>query len=110
MAKPVRKTEEDLRILRQRQANLTALSKHPSWPEFEAEVERRVQKIEGGVLNALGVRQGRFAKEVDQREIDYLRGFVSGIRWMVAVPVAAENSLEQWLRKQGLSVEGDVSE
>jgi hypothetical protein len=109
VARPRRLSEDDQRILRQRQANLTALSKHASWPELEAEVERQIVKIERQTVIALGLRLGRYGKEVNQREIDYLRGFISGIKWLIAVPTAAENSLEQYLQRQGVNLEGDVS-
>ena len=84
-----------------RQAALTALQKHPSWPDLVDEVERKVRKIEKVVLNMTLVRGGA----VDSEQLAYLRGFVHGMRWLTAVPQSAEGSLERYLRKQGVNVE-----
>lgn len=99
-----RLTDEDRRLLVQRQANLTALTKHPSWPELEAEVERKQTRLEKHIL----ARTLGSTAAFEQREIDYLRGFVNGMKWLVAVPVSAENSLERYLERQGLKLEGDA--
>jgi len=97
-------SEHDRALLAQRQANLTALSRHPAWPELEAEVQRKITRLEKHVL----ARTMGSPQEFTQREIDYLRGFVNGMRWLVAVPVSAENSLERYLQQQGVKLEGGV--
>jgi hypothetical protein len=88
-------------ILTQRQANLTALTKHPSWRELEAEVERKQVRLEKHIL----ARTLGNTSEFSQREIDYLRGFVNGMKWLVAVPGSAESSLERFLQSQGVTLE-----
>ena len=103
MAVATRLKEEDQRLLRQRQATLTALSKHPSWPELEAEVGRKLARLEKHIL----ARTLGNPTEFSQREIDYLRGFVNGMKWLVAVPVSAESSLERYLQRQGVKLEGE---
>src|SRR5262245_12965334 len=96
MARPV--SEATRQTLMQRQAALTALTSHPAWPELEAEVERKAQRIEKIVLaKTLASRV-----PIDERELVYLRGFLQGMRWLVSVPPAAENSLERFLRDQGI--------
>jgi hypothetical protein len=95
--------EEDRRVLAQRQATLTALSKHASWAELEAEVDRKEQRLQKLVLAKVLGGSGEF----NQREIDYLRGFVQGMKWLVAVPVTAESSLERFLQAQGVKLEGE---
>jgi len=103
VARPRRRlSDQARRELLTRQGNLTALSRHPNWPDMEAEIERKAQRIEKHLL-------ARFAQRapIDQREIDYLRGFTDGMRWMGLVPVRAESSLERFLQEQqGVRLEG----
>jgi len=101
-----RMSAETQQVLLARQAALTALTKHPSWEEFVAETDRRLKQIEKIVLaNTLG--GGPRGTLFDQRHVDYLRGFANGMKWLVAVPANAENSLERELRKQGIKT-GDA--
>jgi len=89
-------SDETKRVLAQRQAAFTALAQHPSWPEFEQEVGRKIGRLEKVVLARVLNSQSEFS----QREIDYLRGFVNGMRWLVAVPAGAESRLENYLQAQ----------
>jgi hypothetical protein len=95
-------SEETQRVLTNRQANLTALSKHPSWPELQAEVARKRERIEKLVL----AKTLSIAKPVDPVEMAYLRGFVHGMDWFASVPDQAEAALERFLRAQGVNLEG----
>lgn len=95
---PRPRTPEQENILRARQAALTALSSHPSWPELEAETERRLRQIEKAIM-ATAMGGGQAAKPLDQRQVDYLRGFANGMRWIRTVPTSAEASLEAFLQK-----------
>lgn len=103
MARPRREvSEETQRVLHQRQAELTALSKHPAWPTMQAEIERKRGRIEKVILaKALGSPQA-----VDPVELSYLKGFVHGMNWFASVPDVAEASLERFLRSQGVGMEG----
>lgn len=81
-----------------RQASLTALTSHPSWPELQAEVERKRVRIEKTILaKTLGT-----PTPVDPIEMSYLRGFVHGMNWFAQVPEVAESTLEHFLRAQGV--------
>lgn len=94
-----RMSDETLQILRSRQARLTTLGKHPDWEELAAEVEREGErKKRTMVARVFGGGQG--APELPQREIDYLRGFMDGARWLLTVPRSAENRLENHLREE----------
>ena len=96
-----RLSEVEQRNLITRQGSLSALAQHPSWPDLRDEIDRKQARIERVlVANALG------AKPLDQRQVDYLRGFIHGMRWFAAVPEQAEGALEAYLKKQGISVEG----
>jgi hypothetical protein len=97
---------ETERVLMLRQSNLTALTKHPSWPELEAEVERKRARIEKLVVT----KTLSLSAPVDPAEMAYLRGFVHGMEWFAKVPVSAEQTLERFLKQQGVGVEGVTSE
>ena len=53
-----RRDPETERVLAQRQATLTALTKHPSWPELQAEVARKRARIEKTVMVKVLRQQG----------------------------------------------------
>ena len=83
-------------MLAQRQAELTALSKHPSWPTFERVVDEKIARLEKVILARVLSSRNEFT----QREIDEMRGFANGARWLVAVPAGAEARLENYLQAQ----------
>ena len=106
MARPRRRRidPDTQRVLMTRAADLTALSSHPSWPELQAEVGRKRERIEKLILaKALGSKD-----VVDPMELQYLKGFVHGMDWFSQVPVQAEGTLERFLREQGVTVEGEA--
>src|SRR3954471_14465085 len=95
--RPRRKmSETQQRDLMTRQAALTALTKHPSWSDFENEVELKVDRIEGNVL----AQTLRTREPINELDIVYWRGFIHGLRWLVAAPAGAEARLESFLRQQ----------
>jgi hypothetical protein len=95
VAKPIMSDDTRL-VLAQRQAAFTSLAKHPSWSEFEQEVGRKVTRLEKVIL----ARVLSSNVEFTQREIDYMRGFVNGMKWLIAVPNGAEARLETYLQQQ----------
>jgi CHAD domain-containing protein len=97
-----RPTEELLRT----QADLTALTQHPSWATLEEEMERRVAELEKRVLAMTLGNPG----PIDTERIHYYRGVIKGMRWFVAVPNSAERSLQSYLHDQGLSTSEGVGE
>lgn len=102
------RTPEGQAILRARQAALTALTKHPSWPELEAEVERKIEMVKKRLM-ALAFSGGEKGLELPQRQVDYLRGWVDGIQMVFKVPTMAEQSLERFLQQQAAK-EGAASD
>ena len=107
MARPRRKPllPETERALTLRQGQLTALTKHPSWPALVEEVERRREEIEAEV-----VRKALIEKPpTDPIEFAYLQGVISGMQWIARVPVSAEAQLERYLRNRRVP-EGVTSE
>jgi hypothetical protein len=90
-----RLTEAQQHDLVQRQAALTSLTKHPAWPDLEAEVAAKRERVERVVLaKTIGTRD-----EVDLRDIYYLRGFLGGMAYMLAVCENAEATLESFLKE-----------
>jgi hypothetical protein len=86
--------------LTRRQANLSGLTKHPSWEEYVAEgkreIERHKKRAQFLALNPEGT---------DQRLCDYLRGYIDAVRWSITMPEVAERNLVRYLRSQGLEIE-----
>ena len=103
VAKP---SQAAVEALARRQASLTALTKHPSWPDLVEEVDRKETRLQKRVLaTALSP-----SKPVSQRDLDFVRGFIAGMRWFATVPEVAEHRLESYLREQGVNLEGSRSE
>ena len=99
-----RLSPEQQEILRARQARLTALYEHPSWSEMEAEVERKITRLEKLILaRSLGTG----LPELEQAQ---LRGMIAALRWLVLVPQSAERSLAKFLHDQGITVTADLEE
>jgi hypothetical protein len=81
--------------LNRRAAALGALSKHPSWPELEAEVGRKVAK-----LQATAARIALSDEGADQRKLDTIKGTIAALRWLIGVPKTAESTVERFVREQ----------
>ena len=93
-------SKEDRDELTRRQAALSGLTKNPNWPEYVAEHQREVNRIEKKMLAA-----AKGPEPVDQRAIDFWRGCLFILRWQIAMPVAAERNLLRYLRSQGIEIE-----
>jgi hypothetical protein len=98
--------EEQQRRLITRGGALAALAQHPSWPDMQEEVKLKEEKLRSLVLTmALSPN-----KPIDQRQADFVRGFIAGINWFVAVPDGAASRLETYLREHGIAAEeGEAS-
>jgi hypothetical protein len=86
--------------LTRRQAALSGLTKNPNWPEYIAEHQREIARIESSML-----REAKKAEGADQRALDYWRGCLFILRWQIAMPIGAERNLIKYLRSQGVEVE-----
>jgi hypothetical protein len=85
--------EQKQRLLRQAGA-LAALTKHPSWPEIEVAVDVKEEKFRARLL-----AMAFSPLPVNQREIDYMNGYIHGMRWFLEVPENAESRLETYLQE-----------
>lgn len=76
--------------------------KNPAWPTLVAESERKISKLEKLAANLALSPAG-----ADQRKLDEIRGFITAVRWLVGTPVSAQNSLNAFLKRQGIEIEDD---
>jgi len=96
-----RLSDDDQRRLISRGGALAALSQHPSWPDLVEEIQAKRQRLERVQLT-----KALSKAPVDQRELDFVRGFIAGMEYLVEVPSNAEARLESFLKEHG--VEGAV--
>jgi hypothetical protein len=100
VARPRRQlSEAEVRDLRVRQGNLTALTEHHSWAALIAEVERKQRVIEKEIARM--VLRTDTGMSLDRQA--YLRGFAAGMRWFAAAPEQAEGALERFLKSHGIT-------
>ena len=78
----------------QRSAALNSLSKHPDYPELQLESQRKIARMTTRLVADMLA-----GKPVDQREIDYARGWLDALHWAVELPGKAEDTLERALRE-----------
>lgn len=96
---PSRETQNELN---RRAAALSGLARNPNWPEMEAEVERKIARLQR-TAQLLALNE----KGADQRQLDVIRGTIAGLRWFVGVPKHATATLERYLREQGIEVDDE---
>lgn len=77
---------------------LSELKKHPSWRLLRQIFERKQTKYFDALASRL-MRGGIDSPPLDQRELDYQRGFWAGARWILDNPEQAERSLELALKR-----------
>ena len=90
-----RLTDAEQRRLVLAEGELTALANHPSWPTLEAAISDRITKFEREITVA--IFGGR---TLDVERQAFIRGFVKGMQYVLAVPSGAETSLAAYLKSQ----------
>lgn len=90
---------EELRFLADRAQSLGKLIDHPSWQTLREELTR-VREMYIDRLSRRMIHGGISAAPVDQRELDYQRGFFAGAEWILSNPEKAGSSLEQALKRR----------
>jgi len=88
-----------VRELADKAQELAKLKEHPSWEILRAEFEKRKQGYLRGVAQGL-MAGGPDAPAMDQRRIDYERGFLRGAQAVLDTPDNALAQLEAELRKE----------
>lgn len=90
---------DKIRVLGDRARELSKLQEHPSWPILKTELER-VRDLYVGRLARTFATGGISALPLNQREIDYQRGFFRGAKWILDNPDMAESTLMKALERR----------
>lgn len=90
MTSSLPKDERQRREVIRRAARLAGLLENPSFQELERECERHEERIQKYVVSRVMSPDG-----ADQREVDFQRGFLKGVRSMISVPYAAQGLLKK---------------
>lgn len=78
---------------------LGKIVEHPSWPVLRTQIEKRKQ----GYLNRIArdmTTGGIDAEGFNQRELDYIRGFLRGVDAVLDTPDRALHALENLLKRE----------
>jgi hypothetical protein len=94
-----RRAQEDPKVQKivERAHRFSGLKENPAWAELYEEVKRKKKNYMEGFARRLMA-----GELVDQREIDYHRGFYQGAVWILAHPEEAEAALERAARNAWL--------
>jgi hypothetical protein len=84
--------EKQREVLRQRQAQISAVMSHPGWGDHVAEANRKIARLEKRAA-ALALSPNG----ADQRMLDYMRGWIDALRWSYRMPEHAEESLRKFM-------------
>jgi hypothetical protein len=91
-------------VIRQRAARIAALMQHPAWPEWVDEARRKIDKLEArAAVSALSY------EGANQRELDYIRGWIAALRWTYKMPEAAQDQLTRFIEEEARDAERDGS-
>lgn len=94
----VQQIVEDVRLLGE-------LQEHVGWRRLYERVKEDRARFMGAIARRLMA-----GEKVDQREIDFHRGFYYGALWILGHPEEAEKSLERAARQAYLAVELELEE
>jgi hypothetical protein len=95
ITKADRLSEDERIALREEKVTLGLLEQHPGWLLLIREWEARREK-ERILFEAVILAGGPAAHPVDQRKVDYERGYWAGVRDCIDTPTRAK----KWLRKE----------
>ena len=90
---------DQIRVLGDRAQQLSKLTEHPSWATLKEELGR-VREMYQTKLSRKLTTGGINAPPLDQREIDYQRGFFAGAKWILDNPDLAESTLQTALDRR----------
>lgn len=84
---------------------LAKLTEHSSWSVLRAEFDGRKRAYLDKIARSIATG-GLDAKPIDQREIDYIRGFLRGAQAVLDTPGHALEALEEALKKEEREANG----
>ena len=98
-ADPVKLRGKQLREVGDAARELGKLVEHPSWPRLRSEIEKRKHGYLSKIAREMS-SGGIDAAPVNQREIDYVRGFLRGVDAVLDTPERAIEILEKALKRE----------
>ena len=81
-------------LLRQRQAQISAVMNHPGWDAWVAEAQRKVAKLQRRA-QVLALSPGG----ANQRELDFIRGQIDALEYTYRMPMGAESRLAKFMEE-----------
>lgn len=90
----------ELRKLKNLDHELANLAEHPSWSSLVKMFEAEKTEWALGIGNKL-LAGGLKAAPIDQRELDYKRGYFAGIRAVLSAPETVSTQVDARERKEG---------
>lgn len=94
----MRLPSDEVRVKGDLARELSKLRDHPSWETLRSEYEKVRREEEERLLRKL-TASGINAAPIDQREIDYRRGFWAGAQWLLDNPDLADAALAAALKR-----------
>jgi hypothetical protein len=91
-----RRSEEEQRALLLRRGELMALAQHPSWPVLESVIDEQRQLY----LSEIGHKIMTDSLTLSPERQAFIRGWMKGALYVLAVPMRNEAALERELRAQ----------
>jgi hypothetical protein len=86
---PLPKDPETRAVVVRRAARLAALSGHASFQELQKEADRKEQRERKSIASRTLSPDG-----YNQRDADYWRGFINGMKYLCALPGAADATVQ----------------
>jgi hypothetical protein len=83
------KDPEVRQVIIRRASRLAGLTGHASFQELQKEAERKEDREKKSLVARMLSPEG-----YDQRNADYWRGFINGMKYLCALPTQAEKTLE----------------
>lgn len=80
--------------------DLAKLTEHPSWPVLREEFAKAREQAERRLAREM-LSGGETKEPVDQRKIDYRRGFLRGAQAVLDQPELAQHAFEKALETEG---------
>jgi hypothetical protein len=77
------------RVVVRRAARLAALSGHASFEELQKEADRKEEREKKSIVARMMSPEG-----YNQRDVDYWRGFINGMKYLCALPGAADATVQ----------------
>lgn len=92
---PLPKDPQHRQVVVRRAVRLAALSGNPSFQELQKEADRKESREKKSIVSRMMSPEG-----YNQRDVDYWRGFINGMKYLCALPGAADATVQLAQREQ----------